>query len=83
MPDGTRCELSIYEREWFYWPSRPTTVKITLRGQWTIDQQVREMETAPNKRARVINTEKNQTIIEFECRDGLSAEVLLRKARTP
>ena len=83
LPDGTRCELSIYEREWFYWPSRPTMVEITLRGQWAIDQQVREMETANNKNAQVISTENNQTVIEFECRDGLSAEVLLRRGNTP
>lgn len=79
LPDGSRCELSIYEREWFYWPSKSSKVQITLRGQWLIKEQLKEMETANNKKAQIIYSDKKQTIIEFECRDGLSAEVMLKK----
>lgn len=79
LPDGSRCELSIYEREWFYWPSRSTTVQITLKGKWDIEKQIKEMETAQMKTAKIISSNKNETIVEFECRDGLSAEVLFVK----
>lgn len=79
LPNGSRCELSIYEREWFYWPSRSTKVQITLKGKWNIKKQIQKMETAHIKDAQIISSNKKETIIEMECRDGLSAEVLLTK----
>ncbi|WP_111709930.1 chondroitinase family polysaccharide lyase [Lutibacter citreus] len=79
LPNGSRVELAIYSREWFYWPTRSTTVQITLKGQWKIKEQLSEIETVDNKKATVVSSNKKETIIEFECRDGLSAEVLLVK----
>lgn len=76
LPDGSRCELSIYEREWFYWPSRPTRVRITLEGSWRLEEVVNRMETA-TRQARLVASGPDATTIGFECRDGLSAEVLL------
>ncbi|VGO14167.1 Chondroitin sulfate ABC exolyase [Pontiella desulfatans] len=76
LPDGSRTELSIYEREWFFWPSRPNTVRITLAGEWKIDELVQPMETAGSQ-PKIISSANGQTVIEIECRDGLSAEVLL------
>ncbi|WP_066627373.1 chondroitinase family polysaccharide lyase [Labilibacter marinus] len=77
LPDGTRCELSIYEREWFFWPSRSNKVQITLKGKWDIKEQPIPMETANQKYAQIISKSTKQTIIEFECKDGLSSEVAL------
>ncbi|MDO6518134.1 chondroitinase family polysaccharide lyase [Zobellia uliginosa] len=77
MPDGTRVESSIYEHEWYYWPSRSSKVQLTLKGEWKIKEQIKEMETASNKRASIVSSNKKETVIEFECRDGLSAEVVL------
>ena len=82
LPDGTRTELSIYEREWFFWPSRPNTVRITLAGEWEIDKLIKPMETTVQQ-PRVVSSANGRTIVEFECRDGLSAEILLSKARRP
>ncbi|WP_347840745.1 chondroitinase family polysaccharide lyase [uncultured Draconibacterium sp.] len=79
LPDGSRTELSIYEKEWFFWPSRPNKVQITLNGEWKIEKQLKEMETTKVKNARIISVTNNQTIVEFECKDGLSAEVLLKE----
>ncbi|MGP1994279.1 chondroitinase family polysaccharide lyase [Zobellia laminariae] len=79
LPDGSRVELAIYGREWFYWPTRPTTVQITLKGLWKIKDQITEIETVVNKKAKVVSSNKNETVIEFECRDGLSAEIFLVK----
>ncbi|UXX79070.1 chondroitinase family polysaccharide lyase [Reichenbachiella carrageenanivorans] len=77
LPDGSRVELSIYEHEWFFWPSRPHTVRLTLRGSWAIAEQTKWIETAEIKEVKVLSTNRSETVIEFECRDGLSAEVLL------
>lgn len=77
LPDGSRVELSIYEREWFFWPSRPHTVRISLRGSWVIAEQTQRIETAEIKEVQVISTSRSETVIQFECRDGLSAEILL------
>lgn len=79
MPDGSRVEVSIYSHEWYYWPSRASKVQITLKGEWKISKQIKEMETATNKEAKIIASNKSETIIEFECRDGLSAEIFLTK----
>ncbi|MCG8310773.1 MAG: hypothetical protein MI975_25515 [Cytophagales bacterium] len=76
-PDGSRVELSIYSHEWFYWPSRPSMVQVTLKGAWKIERQIKEMETAENKKARIISSNESETVIEYECRDGLSGEVYL------
>lgn len=76
LPDGSRNELAIYEREWFFWSSRPNAVRITLKGHWKIDELVVPMETA-DRQPRVVSKEGGVTVIEIICRDGLSAEVLL------
>jgi len=76
LPDGSRCELSIYEREWFYWPSRPTEVRVTLRGQWHIEDILKEMETTSTQ-ARILYSNSEHTQIAVTCRDGLSTELYL------
>ncbi|VGO18181.1 chondroitinase family polysaccharide lyase [Pontiella sulfatireligans] len=78
LPDGTRGELSIYEREWFFWPSRPSKVQITLDGEWKIDELVTPMETVETQ-PRIISSKNGKTVVEVVCRDGLSAELLLSK----
>lgn len=83
LPDGRRTELSIYEREWFFWPSRASTIQITLDGKWEITQQIKEMETAEMRKAKIVLSSKKQTVIEFECRDGLSSEVGLVRVGKP
>lgn len=77
LPDGSRVELSIYEREWYFWPSRATKVRIKLRGEWAITKQLKSIETVNQKHAKIIKVNASETIIEFECKDGLTAEVLL------
>lgn len=76
LPDGTRGELSIYEREWYFWPSRPHTVRITLDGEWKLDDLVIPMETVEVQPA-VVSCGHGRTVIDVVCRDGLSAEMLL------
>ncbi|MEM1109540.1 MAG: chondroitinase family polysaccharide lyase [Planctomycetota bacterium] len=76
LPGGSRIELSVYEREWFFWPSRPNTVRVTLQGLWEIQSLEKPMETL-SKQPRVVLSENGKTVIEFVCRDGLSAEVIL------
>lgn len=78
MPDGTRAELSVYEREWFFWPSRETTLQVELNGLWEVDEIVVPMETA-DRQARVVARSERATVVEFICRDGLSTEILLSR----
>lgn len=78
LPDGSRGELSPYEREWFFWPSRPNKVQLELRGTWEIDEIVTPMETSETQ-ARILSRSEDSTVVEFICRDGLSTEILLRK----
>ncbi|MEM6885682.1 MAG: polysaccharide lyase family 8 super-sandwich domain-containing protein, partial [Verrucomicrobiota bacterium] len=80
LPDGSRTELSIYEREWFFWPSRPIPVRIVLNGKWQLDEIVSAMETVEIQ-PKVISASPEQTVVEVLCRDGLSAEVLLTKMK--
>ncbi|MBB6429172.1 chondroitinase family polysaccharide lyase [Algisphaera agarilytica] len=76
LPDGSRIELSVYEREWFFWPSRPSAVRVTLQGEWDIQSLAQPMETATTQ-PRIILAEQGKTVVEFTCRDGLSAELVL------
>lgn len=78
LPDGSRTELSVYEREWFYWPSRENTVRLTISGTWKLDSVVKPMETV-EVQPRVVSSENGETVIEFVCRDGLSSEILLSR----
>ncbi|QHI70119.1 chondroitinase family polysaccharide lyase [Tichowtungia aerotolerans] len=78
LPDGTRGELSIYEHEWFYWPSRESKVHLTLNGRWKMDSLVRAMETT-EQQAKVIAANEKSTMVEFTCRDGLSTELILSR----
>jgi hypothetical protein len=77
LPNGQRVELSIYEREWYFWPSRETKVRLTLRGQWQIARQLKAIETLNYKTPTIIKSNSIETVIEFACKDGLTAEVLL------
>ncbi|MDF7824624.1 chondroitinase family polysaccharide lyase [Pontiellaceae bacterium B12227] len=78
LPDGTRGELSIYEREWFFWPSRSTRVQITLAGEWKVEELVAPMETVKTQ-PEVLSFKDGKTVVEVLCRDGLSTEMVLSK----
>ena len=80
LPDGSRTELSIYEREWFFRPSRPTRVRITLSGHWNMQKLIQPMETAPEQ-PRVLSSGAGNTVVEVTCRDGLSTEFLLARSQ--
>lgn len=72
LPDGSRCELSIYEREWFFWPSRPTKSKLSIKGKWKF--------RSDNSNNKVqISYHKGNTILEFEFKDGATEQVLMVK----
>lgn len=66
---GRRVEKSIYSREWIDNPSGISYLKMTLAGRWELG--------VTNRHARIVESGKDQTIIEFECQHGLSQEVLL------
>jgi chondroitin-sulfate-ABC endolyase/exolyase len=67
--EGKRVERSIYSRNWIDNPSGTSYLKITVAGRWEIG--------VANHHVRVTESGKNHTVIEFECKHGLSEEVLL------
>ena len=67
--DGKRVERSIYSREWIDNPAGISYLKVTLAGRWEMG--------LTNRQARVAESGKDHTVIEFECQHGLSQEVLL------
>ena len=79
LPDGSRFEPALYEREWFYWPSQETRVRVTLRGGWraadTVVEQTSTQSERPSKQR--VWREGKDTVIEFVVRDGLAAQMTL------
>lgn len=67
--EGKSVERSIYSRDWIDNPSGTSYLKITVAGRWKIG--------VTNRPVRVAESGKDHTVIEFECRHGLSQEVLL------
>ncbi|RNC66402.1 chondroitinase family polysaccharide lyase [Proteiniphilum sp. X52] len=67
--DGKRAERSVYSREWIDNPAGISYLNVTLDGSW-------EMGLA-NPHARIVESGNDHTLVEFECRHGLSQEVLL------
>jgi chondroitin-sulfate-ABC endolyase/exolyase len=65
---GKRIERSIYSRSWITNESTPSVIQITLRGKWNI------RETAY---CHIVQSDNKQTILSFNCQDGLSREIML------
>lgn len=76
LPNGTRFEPSVYEKEWFFWPSRSSSVQLQITGVWKIETLVQAMETS-NVQARILSEENGVSLVEITCRDGLSTEFML------
>ncbi len=70
--NGKRIERSIYSRPWISNPSQTLPVTVILRGKWMVEQ---------NDDFIKINTDKNKTILEFQCKDGRSMNVKLRQIK--
>ncbi|WP_111707732.1 chondroitinase family polysaccharide lyase [Lutibacter citreus] len=74
LPNGKRTELSIYEREWFFWPSRPTYTTITLKGIWKIEEGEKHSQNIKE----IIYSKKN-SLLRVMSLNGISETVVLVK----
>ncbi len=68
--NGKRVERSIYSRPWIGNDSGEIPVAITLKGEW-------HAKIVSN--CRVLSQNKEQTVLEFICKDGASYDVELTK----
>jgi len=68
--DGKRVERSIYSRPWIDNVSGTIPVRVTLEGKWNLK------ETADCK---LISATKKETVLLFNCHDGMSFDIELNK----
>lgn len=69
--NGKRIERSIYSRPWINDPSQVIPVTVTLRGNWKMESS--------NDSVRMISTNKETTVLQFNCKEGKSLDVRLTK----
>ncbi|WP_316816107.1 chondroitinase family polysaccharide lyase [Pedobacter nyackensis] len=67
--DGKRKEVSIYSRNWYRSPSKPSVVKLLIKGNWTPGNENEEIkaELQPG----------GNTLITVHCADGLTSKIEL------
>ncbi len=70
--DGTRKEVSIYSRYWFKTPSKPTVVKMTIKGSW------KKADTA-NNQYQLEETKDGNTLLTVHCKHGLTTNMSLTR----
>lgn len=68
--NGLRIERSIYSRPWIGNPSGEIPVTVTLKGKWLPE---------PDSPCSLVNADGNSTTLRFNCREGASYDVRLRK----
>jgi chondroitin-sulfate-ABC endolyase/exolyase len=71
--DGRRIERSIYSRDWRENESALSKIQVTVNGLWE--------EAEPAQQHRIISAQANNTIIEFDCKDGLTVHALVNKVK--
>ncbi|WP_113674112.1 chondroitinase family polysaccharide lyase [Vallitalea guaymasensis] len=69
--DGNRKEVSIYSREWCKNESKPSTVKLTIAGEWNLK--------TVNENCKIISKDSAETQFEFTCQDAKPIEIELSK----
>ncbi|MBD1420872.1 chondroitinase family polysaccharide lyase [Sphingobacterium chuzhouense] len=70
--DGTRREASIYSRYWFKTPSKPTVIKMTIKGGW-------KKTDTENNQHQVEQTKEGNTMLTIQCKYGLTTKLRLTK----
>lgn len=70
MENGKRKERSVYSRDWIRNESKISKIKISVKGKWDLK---------PNEYCKLIESNANETVLEFTCQHGLTREVELLK----
>ncbi|MEO6916807.1 MAG: chondroitinase family polysaccharide lyase, partial [Chitinophagaceae bacterium] len=69
LPDGKRKEVSIYSKKWYATPATPSTIKLTLKGTWKLDDV--------SKNAAVSSDKEGNTILQVQCSFGNASRLRL------
>lgn len=69
--NGKRIERSIYSRPWIEDPSQVIPVTITVKGKWKL--------ATTNEAVQLLSSNKENTVIQFNCKEGKSLNVHLTK----
>ena len=70
---GKRIERSVYSRAWRDNPSKESTLKVELRGEWRLSE--------PSHDCEVESCSDGLTILRFRCHEAATVEVELEKLR--
>lgn len=67
MADGKRKEVSIYSRKWYRSPSKPSVVKLLIKGKWAAKSTKGNVES-------IVQADGN-TLISVPCADGIATKI--------
>ncbi|WGQ11314.1 chondroitinase family polysaccharide lyase [Pedobacter gandavensis] len=67
MADGKRKEVSIYSRKWYRSPSKPSLVKLLIKGKWAA-------KSAQDNVEAIVQPDGN-TLISVPCADGIATNI--------
>lgn len=70
--DGKRIERSIYSRPWIKNASGEIPVKVTLKGEWAIEN---------HSFCHIVSRANGTTVLQFNCKDGASYNIRLTRQR--
>lgn len=71
--DGKRKEVSIYSRSWYRSPSKPSTIKMLIKGSWGVKSL--------SDRFQANVQPDGNTMLSIECADGLTSKIELIKQK--
>ncbi|WP_316813102.1 chondroitinase family polysaccharide lyase [Pedobacter heparinus] len=71
--DGKRKEVSIYSRNWYRSPAKPSVVKLLIKGNWKLKNESEGIN-------RTLQSGGN-TLISIPCVDGLTSKIELVKQK--
>ncbi|PXY01692.1 hypothetical protein DF185_09495 [Marinifilum breve] len=70
IENGKRKERSVYSRDWYKNESKTSKIRITIKGEWSLQ---------PNEYCKLLESNSDNTTLEFSCQHGLTREVELQK----
>jgi chondroitin-sulfate-ABC endolyase/exolyase len=71
--EGKRKEVSIYSRSWYRSPSKPSVMKLLIRGGWEVN--------ADNEVYKAVLQPDGNTLLSINCKDGLASSIELVKRK--
>jgi chondroitin-sulfate-ABC endolyase/exolyase len=76
--DGKRKEVSVYSRNWYRSPAKPSVVKLLIKGKWSV--KTGNVDAQKKKVSAELQSDGN-TLISVPCADGLTSKIELVKRK--